>query len=67
MEIGENNNMIALTEFAKDAVDFHQAMDAVSKQLKAEEDELWGKLAPNILKIEQKYGKVRPDLSYYKK
>ncbi|MBM4176757.1 MAG: hypothetical protein FJ213_11390 [Ignavibacteria bacterium] len=67
MEIGENNNMIALTEFAKDAVDFHQAMDAVSKQLKSEEDELWGKLAPNILKIEQKYGKVRPDLCYYKK
>jgi len=35
--------------------------------MKAEEEKLWAKLSANVLSIEQKYGKPRPDLGFVKK
>lgn len=67
MDIGEDNNMMVLTEQAKDAIDFYQTMDGVDKKVQQEEQKLWAKFSPLIYEMEQKYGKIRPDLSYYKK
>jgi len=66
-EIGFQNNMIALTEDAKDAPDFYAEMDNNSKKIKDDENKLWEKLSANVLTIEDKYGKPRPDLNYIKK
>lgn len=67
IELGEANNMIALSEIAKDGASFYTNTKETSDKLKSEEDKLWEKLSANILSMEQKYGKPRPDLSYYKK
>jgi hypothetical protein len=67
IEIGMQNNMIALTEVAKDGASFYANTKENSDKLKAEEDVLWARLSANVLSIEQKYGKPRSDLSYYKK
>lgn len=67
MDLGMDNNMIALTEIAKDGTDFYQTMDSIDKKVQKEEQMLWGKLSPLVIKMEQKYGKLRPDLSYIKK
>ena len=66
-EIGLDNNLIILTEIAKDGADFYNTMKEISNQIKEEEQKLWAKLSPNIIKIAQKYGGPRPDLSYIKK
>lgn len=65
-EIGLENNMIALTESAKDAGSFYTIMKENSDKLKEEEQKLWAKLSVNLLTIEQKYGKPRPDLGWVK-
>jgi hypothetical protein len=67
MEIGMQNNMVVLTEYAKDGPSFYTNSKETSEKLKAEEDKLWERLSANILSIEQKYGKPRTDLSYYQK
>jgi len=67
IEIGEQNNMMAFTEVAKDAASFYSAMEENSAKLKEEEQKLWAKLSANVLSMEQHYGKPRPDLSYFKK
>ncbi len=67
IELGQANNMIALTEHGKDGASFYSALKETGDKLKEEEDKLWAKLSPNILSIENKYGKPRPDLSYHKK
>lgn len=67
MELGEKNNMIVLSEYAKDGPSFYTNSKETSEKLKAEEDKLWERLSANVLSIDQKYGKPRPDLSYYKK
>jgi hypothetical protein len=67
MDMGEDNNMMVLTEQAKDAIDFYQTMDGIDKKVQQEEQKLWAKFSPLVYKMEQKYGKLRPDLSYYKK
>ena len=67
MDMGMDNNMIALTEVAKDGTDFYETMDAIDKKVHKEEQMLWGKISPLMIKMEQKYGSLRPDLSYIKK
>ena len=66
-EIGFQNNMIALTESAKDGADFYAMIEKNGKNIKEEENKLWAKLSANVLTIEEKYGKPRPDLEYIKK
>jgi hypothetical protein len=66
-ELGFQNNMIALTENAKDAADFYAEMKKNSVKIKDEENKLWEKLSANVLTMEEKYGKPRPDLQYIKK
>jgi hypothetical protein len=67
IELGEQNNMMALSESAKDAASFYANMEENSSKLKEEEQKLWAKLAANLLTVEEKYGQPRADLSYYKK
>lgn len=67
IELGLDNNMIALTEAAKDGASFYSNMKENSAKLKTEEGKLWEKLSANVMTIEEKYGKPRPDLSYFKK
>ena len=67
IEVGEKNNMIAITEFAKDAQSFYAAMQENSEKMKAEEEKLWAKFSANVISIEQKFGKPRPDLGFVKK
>ena len=64
IEVGEKNNMIAITEFAKDAPSFYAAMEENSDKMKAEEEKLWEKFSANVISIEQKFGKPRPDLGF---
>lgn len=67
MDMGEQNNLIVLSEVAKDGQDFYQTMDEINKQVEQEEQKLQAKFLPLVTKIEQKYGRIRSDLSYYKK
>jgi len=67
MEVGLDNNMIALTEDAVDAVSYYAAMKENSEKLKEEEAKLWEKFSVNVLDIQEVYGKPRPDLTYIKK
>ena len=67
IDLGLDNNMIALTEAAKDGASFYANMKENSDKLKPEEDKLWEKLSANVLSMEQKFGKPRSDLSYFKK
>ncbi len=67
MDMGMDNNMIVLTESAKDGASFYTNSKENSEKVKDEESKLWEKFSPNILSIEEKYGKPRPDLSYTKK
>ena len=66
IELGEQNNMMALSEFAKDAASFYANMEENSSKLKEEEQKLWAKLAANLLTVEEKYGQPRPDLGFVK-
>lgn len=67
IELGEANNMIVVSEYAKDGASFYTNMKETGEKLKVEEDILWAKLSANVLTTEQKYGKPRMDLSYRKK
>ena len=66
IEVGEQNNMIAFTESAKDAASFYANMEENSAKLKEEEQKLWAKLSVNITSMEQKFGSPRPDLGFVK-
>ena len=66
IEVGETNNTIAISEFAKDAPSFYAAMEENSEKMKAEEEKLWAKFSANVISIEQKFGKPRPDLGFVK-
>ena len=67
IEIGEKNNMFAISEIAKDGAGFYAAMKENSEKLKDEEEKLWAKFSANVISIEQKFGKPRPDLGFVKK
>ncbi len=67
VELGLDNNLMVLTENAKDGEDFYKTMKENSALVKTEEDALWAKMAPLLESVEQKYGNERPDLGYVKK
>ena len=66
IEVGEQNNMFAITESYKDGASFYAAMDENSAKLKEAEEKLWAKLSANVLSMEQKFGAPRPDLGFVK-
>jgi hypothetical protein len=66
IEVGEQNNMMAITEVAKDGASFYAANEENSEKMKAEEEKLWAKFSTNVISIEQKFGKPRPDLGFVK-
>ncbi len=67
VELGLDNNMMVLTEYAKDGADFYTTMKENSALVKTEEDALWAKMASLLTSVEQNFGNLRPDLSYTKK
>ena len=67
IELGETNNTIAITEFAKDGASFYTALKENQEKLKEEEQKLWNKLSASVLSMEQKFGAPRPDLGFVKK
>lgn len=67
INLGLDNNMIALTEGFKDGADFYTAMDADNAVMKDEANALWTKMSKFITSVENKYGSSRPDLGYVKK
>ena len=67
VELGLDNDMMILTEYAKDGADFYSTMKENSALIKTEEEALWAKMAPLLTSTEQKYGSLRPDLGYVKK
>ena len=64
IELGEQNNMMAFSEVAKDGASWHLNMEENSKLLKEEEQKLWARLSANVLSMEQKFGHPRPDLGF---
>jgi hypothetical protein len=67
IELGLDNNMIALTENFKDGADFYTAQKEDNAVMGAEAKALWTKMSPYITSIENKYGHARPDLGFVKK
>lgn len=66
IEVGEQNNMMAITESAKDGGSWYAAMDENSTKLKEAEEKLWAKFSAYVLSMEQKFGAPRPDLGFVK-
>jgi hypothetical protein len=64
IEVGEQNDLMAITEFAKDGASFYAAMDENSEKIKEEEQKLWQKLSQYVTGMEQKFGQPRPDLGF---
>lgn len=67
IELGMDNNMIALTEGYKDGADFYTTTKEDNALMEKEASALWAKMAPFITSVENKYGSARPDLGYVKK
>lgn len=67
VELGEDNNLIALTENYKDGVDYYTRMKENNALMEAEASALWAKMAPFIISVENKYGSPRPDLGFVNK
>ena len=67
IELGLDNNMIALTEGYKDGADFYTATNEDNALMEAEAGALWNKMSAYISSVENKYGSPRPDLGYVKK
>jgi hypothetical protein len=67
IELGLDNNMIALTEGYKDGADFYTSQKADNALMEKEASALWTKMSSFIISIENKYGYPRPDLGYVKK
>ncbi len=66
IELGEQNNMMAFSEAAKDGASWYTNMEENSKVMKEAEQELWARLSANVLTMEQKFGNPRPDLGFVK-
>ena len=67
VELGLDNNMVALTEGYKDGADFYTTTKEDNALMEAEASALWARMAPFITFIENKYGNPRPDLGFVKK
>lgn len=66
IELGLDNNMIALTESYKDGADYYSSMEADNALMETEASALWAKMSPFITSVETKYGNQRPDLGFVK-
>jgi len=66
IELGEDNNMMALTENYKDGADFYTATEEDNAAMEVEASALWAKMSPLIVSVENKYGNQRPDLGFVK-
>jgi hypothetical protein len=66
IELGEDNNMMALTENYKDGADFYTTTNEDNALMEAEANVLWAKMSPFITSVENKYGNQRPDLGFVK-
>ena len=66
IELGLDNNMIALTESYKDGADYYSTMEADNALMETEASALWAKMSPFITSVENKYGNQRPDLGFVK-
>ena len=67
IELGLDNNMIALTESYKDGADFYTSQKTDNSLMEAEAGALWGKMSQYITSIENINGNPRPDLGFVKK
>lgn len=67
IELGLDNNMVALTESYKDGEDFYKAQKEDNALMETEADVLWAKMSKYITSIENKYGAPRPNLGFVKK
>jgi hypothetical protein len=67
IELGLDNNMIALTEGFKDGADFYTSSKEDNALMEAEANALWTKMSSFLTSTENKYGSPRPDLGYVKK
>ena len=67
IELGLDNNMVALTEGYKDGADFYTATKEDNALMEKEASALWAKMSPFITSIENKYGSPRPDLGMAQK
>lgn len=67
VELGLDNDLMILTEYFKDGEDYHKTVKEIESKIKEEEKSLWAKMSLLLTEIEQKYGWIRPDLSYTKK
>ena len=67
IELGLDNNMIALTENYKDGADYYASQKEDNALMEAEAGVLWEKMSKFITSIENKYGSARPDLGFIKK
>ena len=64
IEVGERNDMMAITESAKDGASWYANMEENSELLKEEEQVLWQKFSQYVTSMEQKFGSPRPDLGF---
>ncbi len=64
IEVGERNDMMAITEAAKDGANWYTAMEENSAKIKEEEQKLWEKFSQYVTSMEQKFGQPRPDLGF---
>ncbi len=64
IEVGEQNDMMVISEAAKDGASFYAAMDENGAKIKEEEQKLWQKLSQYVTGMEQKFGQPRPDLGF---
>lgn len=67
IELGLDNNMIALTESYKDGEDFYASSKTDNALMETEASALWGKMSKYLTSVENIYGNPRPDLGYVKK
>jgi hypothetical protein len=66
IELGEDNNMMALTENYKDGADYYTTTSEDNASMETEASALWAKMSPFITSVENKYGNQRPDLGFVK-
>jgi hypothetical protein len=65
-DLGEKNNVIIVTTFAKDATSFYQQQDKDNALLGKEADAIWNKMQPMLENFNHNNAHTRPDLSYMK-
>ncbi len=67
MDMGQDNNEIAVFDWAKNAVDYYKNDGDKSKEMKEDEHKLYEKITPYIMSMHEFNGWPRPDLDYIAK